>query len=152
MKSGALKAPLGARSFPAELALCAPAAWRETPSTSSAFAQENPASTRNGCRVEITYNLYAPRATDLRCCAWLQPAHTGAPHVLVRGPALGPLLVLVEALTSGNAGLALVNLLFELGNNATLYGLWILSCRIHQSNVICGDQANDVQNLERTLW
>ena len=35
--------------------------------------------------------------------------------------ALGPLLVLVEALTSGNAGLALVNLLFQRGNNATLY-------------------------------
>ena len=41
----------------------------------------NPASTRNGYRVEIARNLYAPRATDLRCCAWLQPAHTGAPHV-----------------------------------------------------------------------
>ena len=63
-----------------------------------------------------------------------------------------PLLVLVEALTSGNAGLALVNLLLEEGDNATLYGLWILSCRVHQSNVVCGDQANDVQNLERTLW
>ena len=45
---GALKAsprrtlgPLGARSFPAELALSAhPPAWREAPSTSSAYAQE----------------------------------------------------------------------------------------------------------------
>ena len=45
------------------------------------FRTRNPASTRNGCRVEFARNLYAPRATDLRCCAWLQPAHTGAPHV-----------------------------------------------------------------------
>ena len=38
---GALKTPLGARSFPAELALSAhPPAWREAPSTSSAYAQE----------------------------------------------------------------------------------------------------------------
>jgi len=66
--------------------------------------------------------------------------------------ALGSLLVLVEALTSSNAGLALVNLLFEQGNNATLYGLRILSCRVHDSNVVCGDQANDIQNLEWTLW
>ena len=122
------------------------------PVNSQHFRTRNPASTRNGCRVEIAFYLYAPRAADLRCCAWLQPAHTGAPHVLVRGPALGPLLVLVEALTSSNAGLALVNLLFERGNNATLYGLRILSCRIHNSNVVCGDQANDVQDLERTLW
>ena len=49
------------------------------------------------------------------------------------------LLVLVEALTSSDAGLALVNLLLEEGNNATLNGLWILSCRVHQSNVVCGD-------------
>ena len=62
------------------------------------------------------------------------------------------LLVLVEALTSSNAGLALVNLLLEESNDATLYGLWILSCRVHQANVVCGDQANDVQNLERTHW
>ena len=63
------------------------------PVHSQRFRTRNPASTRNGCRVEIAYNLYAP------------------------------LLVLVEALTSGNASLALVNLLLEKGNNATLYGL-----------------------------
>ena len=66
--------------------------------------------------------------------------------------ALGPLLVLVEALTSSNAGLALVNLLFEQGNNATLYGLWILSCRVHQSNVVCGDQANDVEMFKAAYY
>ena len=128
----------------------APAAWRETPSASSASAQEtrHPHEMDAGLKSLVTCTRRAPLTCGVaRGCNLRIPALPTCPR-----PALGPLLVLVEALTSSNAGLALVNLLFEEGNNATLYGLWILSCRVHQSNVVCGDQANDVQNLERTLW
>ena len=126
------------------------ATWRETPSTSSAFAQEtqHPHEMDAGLKSLVTCTRRAPLTWGVaRGCNLRIPARPTCPR-----PALGPLLVLVEALTSSNAGLALVNLLLEKRNNATLYGLRILSCRIHQSNVICGDQANDVQDLERTLW
>ena len=61
-----------------------------------------------------------------RGCGLLVPALPTCLHA-----ALGPSLVLVEALTSSNAGLALVNLLLEESDNATLYGLGILRCRVH---------------------
>ena len=128
----------------------APAAWRETPSTSSAYAQEtrHPHEMDAGLKSLSTCTRRAPTTCGVaRGCGLLVPA---LPTCL--RAALGPSLVLVETLTSSNAGLALVNLLFEQGNNATLNGLGILSCRVHQSNVVCGDQANDVQDLERTLW
>ena len=72
--------PPGAR-FPLPSRRAPAAHLARNPVHSKRFRTRNPASTRNGCRVEITFYLYAPRATDLRCCAWLQPAHTGAPHV-----------------------------------------------------------------------
>ena len=85
------QAPLGARSFPAAqtAVFATPPASRPAPAVYLArnpvhyqrLRTRNPASTRNGCRVEIACNLYAPRATDLRCCAWFQLAHTGTPHV-----------------------------------------------------------------------
>ena len=128
----------------------APAAWREAPSTSSVFAQEtrHPHEMDAGLKSLTTCTRRAPLTCGVaRGCNLRIPVRPTCPYA-----ALGPLLVLVEALTSGNAGLALVNLLFQRGNNATLYGLGILRCRIHQSNVVCGDQANNVQNLERTLW
>ncbi len=62
---------------------------RETPSTSNISAQK-PGIHTKWMPVEITANLYAPRATDLWCCAWLQPAHTGASRA--RAPRSGPYL------------------------------------------------------------
>ena len=97
----------------------------------------------------------APPGEKPRPLAALTHKKTRHPHEMdvgLKSLATCALLVLVEALTSGNAGLALVNLLLEERGNTTLYGLWVLSCRVHDSNVVCGDQANDVQDLERTLW
>ena len=131
---------LGVRQMHAELpppSRRAPAAWRETPSTSSAFAQEtrHPHEMDAGLKSLTTCTRRAPLTCGVaRGCNLRIPVRPTCPRL-----ALGPLLVLVEALTSSNAGLALVNLLFEQGNNATLYGLGILSCRVHQSNVVCGD-------------
>ena len=44
----------------------APPAWRETPSASSAFAQENPVPTRSGYRAEGTFAQLARAALAAR--------------------------------------------------------------------------------------
>ena len=115
-----IRRTLDARSFCGALQIpAAPADWRETPSTSSASAQEtrHPHEMDAGLKSLSTCTRRAPLTCGVaRGCNLRIPARPTCPRA-----ALGSLLVLVEALTSGNAGLALVNLLFQRGNNATLY-------------------------------
>ena len=93
-----------------------PSIWRETPSTSSVSAQEtrHPHEMDTGLKL-LSTSVHAPaRPLALRARASSEP-----------------LLVLVEAPTSSNARLALVNLFLEKSNNTTLYRLWVLSFRVH---------------------